>query len=129
MASLSLSGKTSLRLILAANCRRKRPRARPSTTTLAVHAIVRIDPPLPVLVKRGGDWLKGMAHWLIDYGYEHHLCFVTFLDESRECWTVENRDVRAQDNITAGRMPRGAPDHAGPRKQEPHDGQGWLEKA
>jgi hypothetical protein len=38
--------------------------------------------------------------------------FVCFADESRECWTVENKNVRAQDNITAGRMPKPPPETA-----------------
>jgi hypothetical protein len=66
--------------------------------------IVRIDPPLPVLVVRGAGHLKAMAHWLIDYGFEHDLMFIVFLDESRECWTVSNKHVRSQDNVTAGRL-------------------------
>jgi hypothetical protein len=92
--------------------------------------LLQLDPLIPVLVRVGKDeWAKGMAHVLIDPGFEHHIYWIVFLDDSRECWTVENRNIRAQDNITAGRMPRGAPDHAGPRKQEFDGGQGWLEKA
>ena len=44
-----------------------------------------------------------MAHFLIDYGFEHHLSWVCFQDETGECWTWTNRDVRMQDNISAGR--------------------------
>ena len=65
--------------------------------------MLRLDPPIPVMVKHRGEWLKAIAHVLIDYGFEHHLMWVCFLDDSRECWTVENRNVRAQENITAGR--------------------------
>ena len=86
--------------------------------------LLQLEPPLPLLVRHNDGWVKGMAHILIDYGYEFDLCWIVFLDDSRECWTVRNQDVRAQDNITAGRMPRGAPDHAGPPKQEFDRGQG-----
>jgi hypothetical protein len=68
--------------------------------------MLRLDPPIPVLVKQNNAWLKAMAHVLLDYGYEFDLMFVVFVDESRECWTVPNKDVRAQDNVTAGRMPK-----------------------
>ena len=68
-------------------------------------AMLQLEPPIPVLVKHQDAWLKAMAHVLIDYGFEHDLMFVTFLDGSRECWTVPNKNVRAQENITAGRFP------------------------
>lgn len=71
--------------------------------------MIRLDPPLPVLLRRGTAWAKGMAHVLIDYGYEHDLMFVCFVDDTRECWTVRTQDIRSQDNISAGRHPKGDP--------------------
>ena len=62
--------------------------------------ITRIDPPLPLLTAKG----KAMAHFLIDYGFEHDLHWVCFQDETGECWTWNNKDIRAQKNITAGRI-------------------------
>jgi hypothetical protein len=62
--------------------------------------ITRIDPPLPLLTPKG----KALAHFLIDYGYEHDLYWVCFQNETGECWTWNNKDIRAQDNITAGRI-------------------------
>ena len=35
--------------------------------------MLRLDPPIPVMVKHRGEWLKAIAHVLIDYGFEHHL--------------------------------------------------------
>jgi len=61
--------------------------------------MIRIDPPLPLDTPKG----PAMAHFLIDYGFEHHLSWVCFQDETGECWTWTNRDVRMQDNISAGR--------------------------
>ena len=61
--------------------------------------ITRIDPPLPVDTIKG----KGMAHFLIDYGYEHDLVWVCFIDETRQCWSFRNQDILIQTNITAGR--------------------------
>lgn len=62
--------------------------------------ITRIDPPLPLQTPKG----KAMAHFLIDYGFEHDLYWVCFQDETGECWTWSNKDVRGQNNITAGRI-------------------------
>lgn len=62
--------------------------------------ITRIDPPLPLLTPKG----KALAHFLIDYGYEHDLYWICFQNDTGECWTWSNKDIRAQDNITAGRI-------------------------
>lgn len=64
--------------------------------------MLQLNPPIPVLTPRG----KGMAHVLLDYSQEHDLCWVVFLDDSRECWTYPNRDVRAQENMSLGRPGR-----------------------
>lgn len=61
--------------------------------------MIQLNPPLPVITSRG----KGVAHFLIDYGYEHHLTWVVFLDASGECWSFKNTDIRIQSNITHGR--------------------------
>jgi hypothetical protein len=53
-----------------------------------------------------------MAHVVIDNGFEHDLYWVVFADESRECWTAANRNIRAQENITAGRPPKPPPEIA-----------------
>ena len=62
--------------------------------------VTRIDPPIPLLTPKG----KALAHFLIDYGFEHDLYWVCFQDETGECWTWNNKDIRAQNNITAGRI-------------------------
>ena len=81
--------------------------------------MLRLDPPLPLLVRLAdGLWHQAMAHLVLDYGFEHDLAWTVFVDETRECWTLRNRDVRAQDNVTAGRMPRGALGNGGSRQQE-----------
>ena len=41
---------------------------------------------------------------LIDYGFEHDLHWVCFQDNTGECWTWNNKDIRIQNNITAGRI-------------------------
>lgn len=62
--------------------------------------LVRIDPALPLKTPKGNAY----AHFLIDYGMEDDLFWVCFLDDSGECWTFRNKDVRAQKNITLGRL-------------------------
>ena len=61
--------------------------------------MLQLNPPLPVVTPKG----NGMAHVLIDPGAEHDLQWVCFIDETRECWTARNRDVRIQTNETMGR--------------------------
>jgi hypothetical protein len=46
-----------------------------------------------------------MAHVLVDYGPEYDLLWVCFQDDTGECWTWSNKDIRAQENITYNRNP------------------------
>ena len=62
--------------------------------------ITRIDPPLPLDTPKG----KALAHFIIDYGFEQDLYWVCFQEETGECWTWNNKDIRAQKNITVGRI-------------------------
>jgi len=61
--------------------------------------ITQLNPPIPLDTPKGA----GQATFLLDYGLEHDLYWVVFLDESRECWTFSNRDIRVQKNLTIGR--------------------------
>ena len=60
--------------------------------------ILQLNPPLPVMTPKG----EALAHILIDYGAEHDLLWVTFQDTG-ECWTWRNPEIRAMKNITMGR--------------------------
>lgn len=62
--------------------------------------ILQLNPPIPLVTPRGA----GLAHCLIDYGPEYDLLWVVFLDSNGECWTYRNSEVRAQKNITMGRV-------------------------
>jgi hypothetical protein len=62
--------------------------------------ITRIEPPIPLTTPKG----KGMAHFLIDYGMENDLMWIVFQDDTGECWTWENAQIRARINQTIGRM-------------------------
>lgn len=61
--------------------------------------MLQLDPPIPLLTPRG----EGLAHLVIDYGMEHHLYWTVFIDETGECWTFPNPQVRIQGNISLGR--------------------------
>jgi len=62
--------------------------------------ILQLNPPIPVYVIDKG---AGLAHALIDYGIEHHMHWVVFIDGTTECWAVPNPKIRAQFNFTADR--------------------------
>ena len=61
--------------------------------------MIQLNPPIPLLTPKG----KALAHFLIDMGAEHDLVWVCFQDDSGECWSWNNKDIRAQKNITMGR--------------------------
>lgn len=62
--------------------------------------ITQLNPPIPLSTPKG----DGMALALIDYGSEFNLMWVTAIDETGEIWTFQNPQVRAQKNITMGRL-------------------------
>ncbi len=62
--------------------------------------ILQLNPPLPMICEKG----KGLAHFLIDYGPEHNISWVLFL-ENGECWTLQNPAVRSCSNETFNRKP------------------------
>ena len=61
--------------------------------------ILQLNPPMPMETPKG----KGLAHFLIDYGAEHHLLWTVFIDATGECWTFANPEIRAQSNPSLGR--------------------------
>lgn len=61
--------------------------------------ITRIDPAIPLISPKG----PCLAHFLIDNGIETDILWVCFQDNTGECWTWSNKDIRAQKNVTAGR--------------------------
>lgn len=63
-------------------------------------SILQLNPPIPMDTPKG----SALAHMIIDYGPEYNLLWVCFNDADGECWTWDNSKVRAQKNITMGRM-------------------------
>lgn len=57
--------------------------------------ILPLDPPIPVETPRG----SGQAIYLIEYGPEYDLYWITLVESSRECVTYNNRDIRARISI------------------------------
>lgn len=62
--------------------------------------ILQLSPHIPLKTPKG----EAIAHFLIDYGCEEDLYWVCFINETGECWTFSNRDIRALKNITHGRL-------------------------
>jgi hypothetical protein len=61
--------------------------------------ILQLNPSIPVITPKG----TALAILMIDYGIENDIFWVCFQDNTGECWTWPNPDIRAQKNITAGR--------------------------
>lgn len=62
--------------------------------------IIQLNPCMPLMTPKG----SALCHFLIDEGVEHNLLWVCFQDDSGECWSWANPDVRACKNITMGRL-------------------------
>lgn len=58
--------------------------------------MLQLTPTTPVETPQG----KGQAHLVIDYGSEHNLLWVCFLDKNGECWTFQNKQITLQANPT-----------------------------
>jgi hypothetical protein len=65
----------------------------------AVTTIHQLNPPLWLETPRG----QALAHLVIDYGIEHDLLWITFLQVGGQCWAFRNPEIRASENVTLGR--------------------------
>jgi hypothetical protein len=61
--------------------------------------MIQLNPQIPVVTTKGNGW----AFFLIDRSQEHDLEWVVFLDNTGECWTFKNSDIRIQKNYTLHR--------------------------
>lgn len=64
--------------------------------------MLQLNPSIPLTTPKG----DGMANIVIDFGAEHHIQWVVFIDSTGEYWTFDNPDIRLQDNLTKGRLPK-----------------------
>jgi hypothetical protein len=62
--------------------------------------MLQLNPTIPII--RISDNMKGYAFIVIDYSQEHDLYFVCAMNDG-EIWTLNNRDIRMQSNITFNR--------------------------
>jgi hypothetical protein len=62
--------------------------------------MLQLNPTIPII--RISDNMKGYAFIVIDYSQEHDLYFVCAMNDG-EIWTLNNRDIRMQSNITLDR--------------------------
>jgi hypothetical protein len=60
--------------------------------------LLQLRQPLPFDTPKGPAW----AHFLLDYGTEHHLLWICFVNETGECWTFSNPEIRLQRNVSLG---------------------------
>ena len=58
-----------------------------------------LNPSIPVMTPLG----KAEAIGILDYGIEHHIYWVVFLDEGGDCWTFENPKIKGVVNESCGR--------------------------
>ena len=61
--------------------------------------IVQLNPALPIITPKG----EAYAHFLMDYGMEEHLLWVCFINDTGECWTFRNAQIRLKPNETFNR--------------------------
>lgn len=61
--------------------------------------MLQLSPPLVLNTPKG----KAVAHFLLDYGYEHDLLWVCFQHDTGECWTWSNKDITIDSNSSIGR--------------------------
>jgi hypothetical protein len=62
--------------------------------------ILQLDPPIPLNTPKG----PGLAWLVIDYGPEHNILWTVAIDKTGEIWTFSNPEVRAQQNVSIGRV-------------------------
>ena len=60
--------------------------------------LTQLQTPLPLSTPKGKAW----AVAIIDYGPHWDLLWVTFIHETGECWTFNNKDIRQEENATFG---------------------------
>ena len=61
--------------------------------------MIQLNPPIPLITSKGNGW----AFFLIDRSQEHDLEWVVFLDNTGECWTFNNSQVKIRNNYTMKR--------------------------
>jgi hypothetical protein len=63
--------------------------------------MLQLDPTIPII--RISDGMSGFALLVIDYSQEHDLLFTCAM-KNGEIWTLSNKEIKMQDNISLGRL-------------------------
>jgi len=63
--------------------------------------MLQLNPTIPII--RMSNKMNGYAFIVIDYSQEHHLLFVCAMDNG-EIWTLNNKEIRIQSNISLERL-------------------------
>ena len=63
--------------------------------------MLQLNPTMPII--RVSDGMKGYVFIVIDYSQEHDLLYVCAMDNG-EIWTLNNKAIRVQNNISLGRV-------------------------
>lgn len=63
--------------------------------------VTQLNPTIPII--RVSDGMKGYAFLVIDYSQEHDLLFTCAMDNG-EIWTLNNKAIRVQSNISLDRF-------------------------
>lgn len=66
--------------------------------------MLQLNPTLPIV--RISDGMTGYAFLVIDYSQEHDLLYVCAMNNG-EIWTLNNKAIRIQNNITLNRVNNG----------------------
>jgi hypothetical protein len=66
--------------------------------------ITQIDPPLHMQTTKGPGW----AHFILDYGPEHHVIWGVAMDADGAWWWVPNPEAKLSPNWTMERRPQPA---------------------
>jgi hypothetical protein len=64
--------------------------------------ILQLNPMIPII--RISDKMEGYAFLVIDYSQEHNILFTCAMDNG-EIWTLSNRDIKFDTNISLNRKP------------------------
>ena len=63
--------------------------------------MLQLNPTIPII--RISDKMNGYAFIVIDYSQEHHLLYVCAMNNG-EIWTLNNKEIRMQSNISLERL-------------------------
>jgi hypothetical protein len=61
--------------------------------------ITQLNNPIPLITPKGDAY----AYFVIDYGMEHDLLWVCFINKTGECWTFKNGNIKLGPNYTFDR--------------------------